>query len=119
MTFWILDYQSKHILAQSVGRPYNQSLRVKWDPALVITTDKATVNHGGDIMFANYNPEPLQVIETNPVDTTIPNMDNELSVLKPDYTNLGLDTSTLETPKTLGPTARSKGKLNWTMRFTH
>ena len=29
MTFWILDDQSKHILALSVVRPYNQIYRVK------------------------------------------------------------------------------------------
>ena len=62
-------------------------------------------------MPADYNPEPLQVIETDPVDTTMPNMDIELSVLKPDYTNLGLDTFTLKTFKTFGFTTRSKGKL--------
>lgn len=33
LTFWILDDQSKHILARSVVRPYNQNLRVKWDPS--------------------------------------------------------------------------------------
>ena len=52
-------------------------------------------------MPADYNPEPLQVMETNLVDTTIPDMDNELSVLKSDYTSLGLDTSTLKIPKLL------------------
>ena len=65
------------------------------------TTDKATANHGGNIMPADYNPEPLQVIETYPVDTTIPNMDNELSVLKPDYTILELNTSTWRLPRLL------------------
>ena len=34
LTFWILDDQSKHILAQSVVRPFTKNLRVKWDPAL-------------------------------------------------------------------------------------
>ena len=74
-------------------------------------TEKATANHGGDIMPADYNPELMQVIEADPEETIMPNMDNEVSVLKPNYTNLGLDTSTLETPKTLGPTTRFKGKL--------
>ena len=50
LTFWILDDQSKYILAQSVIRPYSQNLRVKWDPTLMNKTDKATANHGGDIM---------------------------------------------------------------------
>ena len=35
LTFWILDDQSKHILAQSVVHPYTQNLRVKWDPTLI------------------------------------------------------------------------------------
>ena len=32
LTFWILDDQSKHILAQSMVCPYVQNLRVKGDP---------------------------------------------------------------------------------------
>ena len=34
LTFWILDDQSKHILARSVVRPFSRNLRVKWDPAI-------------------------------------------------------------------------------------
>ena len=34
LTFWILDDQSKLILARSVVRPFTENLRVKWDPAL-------------------------------------------------------------------------------------
>jgi hypothetical protein len=39
LTFWILDDQSKLILARSVVRPFTENLRVKWDPALVDITD--------------------------------------------------------------------------------
>ena len=62
-------------------------------------------------MPADYNSEPLQVIQTDPVNTIIPNMDNELAVYKPDYINLGFNTSTLKTLQSLGPTTRFKGKL--------
>ena len=34
LTFWILDDQSKYILARSVVRPFTKNLRVKWDPTL-------------------------------------------------------------------------------------
>ena len=34
LTFWILDDQSKNILARSVVRPFSDNLRVKWDPEL-------------------------------------------------------------------------------------
>ena len=111
LTFWILDDQSKHILARSVVRPYKQNLRVKWDSALVQTTEKATATHGGDIMPVDYNPEPLQTTKEIDLNPSMPNMDNESSILKPDYINLGLDTSALETPKASGPITRSKGKL--------
>jgi hypothetical protein len=39
LTFWILDDQSKLILARSVVRPFTENLRVKWDPALADITD--------------------------------------------------------------------------------
>ena len=35
LTFWILDDQSKYLLARSVVRPFKDNLRVKWDPDLV------------------------------------------------------------------------------------
>ena len=34
LTFWILDDQTKQLLARSVVRPYNRNLGVKWDPSL-------------------------------------------------------------------------------------
>src|SRR5687767_4121920 len=50
LTFWILDDQSKYLLARSVVRPFNQNLRVKWDPSLVHDQEKDTATHGGEIM---------------------------------------------------------------------
>ena len=34
LTYWILDEQSKQLLARSVVRPMNNNRRVKWDPNL-------------------------------------------------------------------------------------
>ena len=49
MTFWILDDQSKQILARSVVRPYDDNYRVKWDHALTRQmTKEPTAHHGGD-----------------------------------------------------------------------
>ena len=50
LTFWVLDDQSKQLLARSVVRPFNQNLRVKWDPSLVHDQEKDTATHGGEIM---------------------------------------------------------------------
>src|SRR5687767_15242232 len=50
LTFWVLDDQSKYLLARSVVRPFNQNLRVKWDPSLVHDQEKDTATHGGEIM---------------------------------------------------------------------
>ena len=50
LTFWILDDQSKQVLARSVVQSFHQNLRVKWDPELVDTQGKSTAVHGGDIM---------------------------------------------------------------------
>ena len=53
LTFWILDDQSKHILAHSLVRPFTKNLRVKWDPTLaehpkVNSRTKEYVNQGLD-----------------------------------------------------------------------
>src|SRR5687767_5018070 len=50
LTFWVLDDQSKQLLARSVVRPFNQNLRVKWDPSLVHDQEKDTATHGREIM---------------------------------------------------------------------
>ena len=49
LTFWILDSQTKQVLARSVIRPFNQNARVKWDPALKRSKHLETAQHGGDI----------------------------------------------------------------------
>ena len=49
LTFWIMDAQSKQVLARSVVRPYTQNARVKWDPALQPSQHLKTAHHGGDI----------------------------------------------------------------------
>jgi hypothetical protein len=50
LTFWVLDDQSKQLLARSVVRPNNNNLRVKWDPSLAQQPGRETAQHGGDIM---------------------------------------------------------------------
>ena len=49
LTYWILDEQSKRLLARSVVRPFENNKRVKWDPALDgIASDKHTAHNGGE-----------------------------------------------------------------------
>ena len=86
LTFWILDDQSKHILARSVVRPFKDNLRVKWDPDLV-GGERNTAKIADDKMPTNY-----ERIETTDVDTMneSKSQDNpigisEASMLKPEY----------------------------------
>ena len=46
LTFWILDEQSKQLLARSVVRPFNQNKCVKFDPSLSKRL-KRTASNGG------------------------------------------------------------------------
>ena len=46
LTYWILDDQSKHILARSVVRPFKDNLWVKWDPTLM-DGNRQTAKIGG------------------------------------------------------------------------
>jgi len=112
LTFWILDDQSKQILARSVVRPFTKNLRVKWDPSFDDSSPKTTANNGGDIMPDNYIQEPFEVMD-DAVDNTIlkPMINSNVPIIKPICTNLGLDTTNVFMPRTLGPTTRSKGKL--------
>ena len=112
LTFWILDDQSKQILARSVVRPFTKNLRVKWDPSFDDSSTKTTANNGGDIMPDNYIQEPFEVMD-DAVDNTIlkPMINSNVPIIKPICTNLGLDTTNVFMPRTLGPTTRSKGKL--------
>ena len=48
LTYWILDEQSKQLLARSVVCPLHSNCRVKFDPSLDKHLKK-TASHGGDI----------------------------------------------------------------------
>ena len=51
LTHWILDDQSKRILARSVVRPFENNHQVKWDPGFINSLElKHTARHGGDVM---------------------------------------------------------------------
>ena len=50
LTYWIVDDQSKRVLARSVVRPYFRNLRAKWDPQLTKDPIKHTAHNGGDVM---------------------------------------------------------------------
>ena len=49
LTFWIMDTQTKQVLARSVIRPYNQNARVHWDPDLQRPQSHDTAQLGGVI----------------------------------------------------------------------
>ena len=50
LTYWILDEQSKQILARSVVRPFADNYRVQWDSAfLKQLKSKHTAQHGGEV----------------------------------------------------------------------
>ena len=49
MTYWILDEQSKQVLARSVVRPFENNYRVQWDSAFLKSLKtKHTAQHGGE-----------------------------------------------------------------------
>jgi hypothetical protein len=47
LTFWVLDDQSKQVLAQSVIRPLKFNNRVKWDPSFGTGSSRHTAQKGG------------------------------------------------------------------------
>lgn len=49
LTYWIVDDQSKQLLARSVVRPYQNNQRVRWDPAFANLPLKSSAHNGGDI----------------------------------------------------------------------
>ena len=111
LTFWILDDQSKHLLARSVVRPFKDNMRVKWDPDL-IGGDRNTAKIADDKMPINYEKiDTLNeaVLEDHKVQDK-PIGIREESILKPEMENPGLNTATFVVPYN-GPTTRSKGKL--------
>ena len=114
LTFWVLDDQSKQLLARSVVRPFNQNLRVKWDPSLIDNQEKSTANHGGDVI-PRESTEDLDIQEDDDSDidivTSPPVPTVSQSLLKPSYENPGMDTTHLTFPKDNERITRSKGKL--------
>src|SRR5687768_12083390 len=114
LTFWILDDQSKQLLARSVVRPFNQNLRVKWDPSLADNQEKSTATHGGDVI-PNEPSDGLDEADDgySEEDVTphpyVPTINQ--SALKPSYENPGIDTTRLTFPKDDERITRSKGKL--------
>jgi hypothetical protein len=100
------DDQAKQILARSVVRPFHQSQRVKWDPALDVKQDKVTAKSteeaipGTLVAVSDDSGEDVIVVEEHP---RSPEEDSS-------YENQGLDTKTLSFPAS-GVTTRSKGKL--------
>src|SRR5687768_9467004 len=60
LTFWILDDQSKHILARCVVRPFSDNLRVKWDPKL----DKSPIKFKSKVTNPDYVNLGLADVET-------------------------------------------------------
>jgi len=50
LTYWVLDDQTKRVLARSVVRPYYNNKRTKWDPAFNNAPTKSTAHHAGDKM---------------------------------------------------------------------
>lgn len=90
-------------------RPFNQNLQIQWDPELANTTPKFTGEHGNNVM-----PQislPIDIEEESKEDIPLPaEPKTDVAILKPDYTNPGLDTSTLTVPA-IGPVTRSKSKL--------
>ena len=47
LTFWLIDDQSKQLIARSVVRPFSNNQRVKWDPKLDTTSKRHTAHNGG------------------------------------------------------------------------
>src|SRR5688572_26253001 len=104
LTFWILDDQSKFLLARSVVQPFGQNLRVKWDPSLVGIQDKSMANHGGFII-PKEPPEDVDAHETEDdhleseimPSPYVPNINRP--ILKVSYENPGVNTTCLTFPK--------------------
>src|SRR5687768_2491422 len=79
LIYWVLDDQSKQVLARSVVRPLQHNHRVKWNPAFDSASIKTTAQNGGDLMpskslrdelldsvmdkYDHFEPDPIE----NPV----------------------------------------------------
>src|SRR5688572_22243515 len=89
LTFWVLDDQSKQLLARSVARPFSQNHRIKWDPSLVDDQEGSTATHGGDII----PKEPPENMDIHEIEDDLP--EPELSPLPyvPSFSQSGLKSS--------------------------
>ena len=115
MTFWMMDDQSKQVLARSVVHPFQTNHRVKWDPDLMDKEEKSTAIHGGDVKpIQTTGDSEILIDQDDSLEEEIPST-SEVStnepVFKQDYDNKGLDTTNIYLPKETGVTTRSKGKL--------
>lgn len=107
LTYWVLDYQSKQVLARSVVRPcYANHHVTKWDPALVepkftshngvyIIPDKQTQERSMDTSFDAYdemeqNPEPREAFH-NARQASLDKVKPHLPILNHVPDNYGLD----------------------------
>ena len=109
LTYWILDDQSKQVLARSVVCPFYENHHVKWDPTL-IPMSKHTAHNGGDLMPSGterkmvmdnvFDTYDLQEPEIPPTEVFYECIDNPQNksvgpILHHDCDNPGLDTSQL------------------------
>src|SRR6478672_8093893 len=86
--------------------PFCQNHRVKWDSSLINWDDKKhTATHAGDVKPKEIIQSDSGEVETE--DNTLqdpkpsdPTPKASLTVLKPTYTNYGMDTKTLVVPRT-------------------
>src|SRR5688572_2420094 len=92
LIFWVLDDQSKQLLARSVVQPFSQNFRVKGDLSLVDNQEKSTAIHGGDVI-PEETPEDLDIQEAKddqlePETATSPHVPNiNQPILKLSYEN--------------------------------
>jgi hypothetical protein len=88
LTYWILDDQSKQVLARSVVRPNNRNRRVKWDPVTASRPVRETAHHGGDIKPA-----------TSEIREKMSNLEDSFDEQEPDPEPHFFDPETVQTEK--------------------
>ena len=110
--------QTKQLLARSIVRILYQNNGVKWDSSLINWDKKPTAQHAGDIKPKEATQlDSGEILESESEDDKTPGpkppetkTKDGLTILKPTYTNPGMDTKSLVVPRT-PMTTRSKGKL--------
>ena len=78
LTYWILDDQTKRLLARSVVRPFHQNHRVHWDPAFATKPLRRTAQHGGDV-------KPTRAEIDNAMSTSMDKYDEDEPEPEPRY----------------------------------